>query len=76
MTPSRCSGREEFESGALAFHDGSDVGVGIDDDEFWEALESKREPVKQVIFLLNITQVGEYACTWANLVVVDIPEGV
>ncbi|GMH93928.1 hypothetical protein TL16_g12760 [Triparma laevis f. inornata] len=67
---------EEFESGALAFHDGSDVGVGIDDDEFWEALESKREPVKQVIFLLNITQVGEYACTWANLVVVDIPEGV
>ncbi|GMH56193.1 hypothetical protein TrLO_g5425 [Triparma laevis f. longispina] len=33
--------------------------------------------VTQAIFLLNITKVGDYACTFAaNLVVVDIPEGV
>ncbi|GMH79062.1 hypothetical protein TrLO_g7740 [Triparma laevis f. longispina] len=33
--------------------------------------------VTRVIFLLNITKIGKYACYFAvNLVVVDIPEGV
>ena len=68
----------DFRSGVLAFHNGNDVGVGRDDDDlFWESLRAKRTPVKQVIFLLNITKVGARACWGAvNLVVVDIPEGV
>ncbi|GMH96699.1 hypothetical protein TrST_g5294 [Triparma strigata] len=41
------------------------------------ALEKSRRLTKQVIFLLNITKVGNHACTLAiNLVVVEIPEGV
>ena len=33
--------------------------------------------MKRVIFLLDITKVGECACKWAaNLVLVDIPEGI
>ncbi|GMI11699.1 hypothetical protein TrLO_g5498 [Triparma laevis f. longispina] len=68
----------DFESGVLAFYGGKDVGVGRDYDvEFWILLRSKREPVTRVIFLLNITKLGKFACRWAiNLVVVDIPEGV
>ncbi|GMH65068.1 hypothetical protein TrST_g3423 [Triparma strigata] len=35
------------------------------------------QQVKKVVFLLNITKVGVYACYYAfNLVVVDIPEGI
>ncbi|GMH67903.1 hypothetical protein TrLO_g3035 [Triparma laevis f. longispina] len=71
---------EDFTSGELLVHDGKDVGggaitgSGIPD---WGGLKAKREPVKRVMFLLNITKVGKYACHRAvNLVVVDIPEGV
>ncbi|GMI04327.1 hypothetical protein TrLO_g10861 [Triparma laevis f. longispina] len=44
----------------------------------WKSrLKDMRKLVTRVIFLLNITKVGEYACYWAvNLVVVDIPEGI
>ncbi|GMH76296.1 hypothetical protein TL16_g07031 [Triparma laevis f. inornata] len=46
-------------------------------DEFTEKLSKEREVVTRVIFLLNITKVGDKVCWWAiNLVVVDIPEGV
>ncbi|GMH98901.1 hypothetical protein TrLO_g14209 [Triparma laevis f. longispina] len=62
---------EDFESGVLAFHDGNDIS-----SEEVKAQEERRKPVKRVIFLLNI-MVGENACRFAaNLVVVDIPEGV
>ena len=41
------------------------------------ARRDRRELVTRVIFLLNITKIGERTCLWAyNLVVVDIPEGV
>ncbi|GMH65771.1 hypothetical protein TrLO_g14502 [Triparma laevis f. longispina] len=67
---------QDFRRGVLAFHGGNDMGVG-GDEEFWDSLRAKREPVTRVIFLLNITKVGRSACAWAvNLVVVDIPEGV
>ncbi|GMH76921.1 hypothetical protein TrLO_g9979 [Triparma laevis f. longispina] len=69
----------EFESGVLAFQDGNDVEVGIDDEdpEFWGSLETTRKVVKRVILLINITKFRENACLYsANLVVVDIPEGV
>ncbi|GMH60372.1 hypothetical protein TrLO_g3812 [Triparma laevis f. longispina] len=47
-----------------------DVGGGL------EYVKAKREPVKRVIFLLNIMTVGDGACCYTSLFVVDIPEGV
>ncbi|GMH52649.1 hypothetical protein TL16_g01277 [Triparma laevis f. inornata] len=42
-----------------------------------EAREERNKLVTQVIFLLNITKVGDHACCGAaNLVLVEIPEGV
>ncbi|GMH75527.1 hypothetical protein TrLO_g7239 [Triparma laevis f. longispina] len=59
-------------SGALVVHGGKDIS---EDDA--EALAERRELVTRVIFLLNITKVGNGACFWAdNLAVVEIPEGV
>ncbi|GMI00077.1 hypothetical protein TrVE_jg14308 [Triparma verrucosa] len=41
------------------------------------ARRQKMEEVTKVVFLLNITKVGDFACCDAsNLVVVDIPEGI
>ncbi|GMH90907.1 hypothetical protein TL16_g11904 [Triparma laevis f. inornata] len=63
---------ESVESGVIMVHDGKDID---EDDAF--ARKDRRELVTQVIFLLNITKVGDYACEWAtNLVVVDVPGGV
>ncbi|GMH55397.1 hypothetical protein TL16_g11648 [Triparma laevis f. inornata] len=59
-------------SGEIIVHDGKNISH---DDA--EAREKRCELVTRVIFLLNITKVGEQACRYAaNLVVVDIPEGV
>ncbi|GMI17309.1 hypothetical protein TrLO_g681 [Triparma laevis f. longispina] len=63
---------EDFRSGILLFHDGKDTSW-VDAD----VRKERRKLVTRVIFLLNIPKVGERACMWAaNLVVVDIPEGV
>ncbi|GMH77883.1 hypothetical protein TL16_g07570 [Triparma laevis f. inornata] len=60
---------EGVESGALMVHDRKDLGETI--------LEEKHKLVTRVIFLLNITKVGENACYYAvDLVVVDISDGV
>ncbi|GMH62510.1 hypothetical protein TrLO_g2976 [Triparma laevis f. longispina] len=69
---------DDVESGAMIVHDRNDIEVGRDkNDEYWEAFEFRRKLVTRVIFLLNITKVGDRACTFsANLVVVDISEGV
>ena len=54
---------------AMIVHEGSDVNHMQD--------RLQRDDVTQVVFLLNITKVGIYACYKASiLVVVDIPEGV
>ena len=54
---------EGVKSGKFLVHDGDDVGVGKERDaEFWGSLSAKRESVKRVIFLLDITKVGDYAC--------------
>ncbi|GMH94138.1 hypothetical protein TrVE_jg12617 [Triparma verrucosa] len=47
-------------------------------DLSWEEADSERmKQVTKVVFLLNITKVGNYAFAFAsNLVVVDIPEGI
>ncbi|GMH69628.1 hypothetical protein TL16_g05205 [Triparma laevis f. inornata] len=62
----------EFESGVLTNHGGNDINC-----QTANARRERRKLVTRVIFLLNITKVGDGACCYAaNLVVVDIPEGV
>ncbi|GMH62702.1 hypothetical protein TL16_g03533 [Triparma laevis f. inornata] len=69
-------------SGELMVHGGKDIRDWARNnlsnyDEYRDALKAKHEPVKRVIFHLNITKVGVRACRYAtNLVVVDIPEGI
>ncbi|GMI04173.1 hypothetical protein TrVE_jg7035 [Triparma verrucosa] len=67
----------EFEDepfGEIIVHGGNDISVG-------EAISDSRmegmEQVTKVVFLLNITKIGDRACLYASdLVVVDIPEGI
>jgi len=65
----------EFEDepfGGMIVHGANDIS--------WEEAVARKERMKQVtkvVFLLNITKVGDYVCYIAsNLVVVDIPEGI
>ena len=60
---------ESVESGSMIVHSGNDLKFSIHWGE-------RRERVMWVIFLLNITKVGDHACSGANIIVVDIPEGV
>ncbi|GMH71751.1 hypothetical protein TrLO_g7 [Triparma laevis f. longispina] len=63
---------EGVRSGELMVHDGKDIGP--EDDE---TQQEWRTRAIRVIFFLDITKVGGWACYAAsNLVVVDIPEGV
>ncbi|GMH48151.1 hypothetical protein TL16_g00230 [Triparma laevis f. inornata] len=63
---------EGVSSGDLMVHAGKDIS--------FVAANSRKERCKlitRVIFILNITKVGEYACEFAcNLVIVDIPDGI
>ncbi|GMI11445.1 hypothetical protein TrVE_jg945 [Triparma verrucosa] len=61
----------KIESGGMIVVGGNDLSC---DEAF--AQEERRSLVTQVVFLLNIAKVGDRACSRANLVVVDIPEGV
>ncbi|GMI01276.1 hypothetical protein TrST_g11731 [Triparma strigata] len=58
--------------GEIIVHGGNDIG--------WQEANAKEERMKEVakvVFLLNITKVGDCVCKYAdNLVVVDIPEGI
>ncbi|GMH67283.1 hypothetical protein TL16_g04640 [Triparma laevis f. inornata] len=61
---------EGVQSGELMVHNGTDISCDVA-----EAQEEKHKLVTRVIYLLNITKVGKYACCFAiNLIVVDIPE--
>ncbi|GMH74735.1 hypothetical protein TrLO_g3367 [Triparma laevis f. longispina] len=64
---------EGVESGEIMVHDGYDISsIGG-----WKYRRERRKLATRVIFLLNITKVGQHECHWAvNLFVVDIPEGV
>ncbi|GMI11925.1 hypothetical protein TrVE_jg12540 [Triparma verrucosa] len=61
-----------IESGVMIVIGGNDIG--------WKEAFAQRERrgfLTQVVFLLNITKVGDRACKYASiLVVVEIPEGV
>ena len=60
------------ESSVILVHDGNVISEDVAD-----ILREKHKLVTRVIFLLDISQVGDAACQWAiNLVVVDIPEGI
>ncbi|GMH62803.1 hypothetical protein TL16_g06151 [Triparma laevis f. inornata] len=65
---------KDRESGAIMVHDGKGIS--------WfevppDPREERRKLVTLVIFLLNVTKIGEHACHLAaNLVVFDIPEGI
>ncbi|GMI10313.1 hypothetical protein TrVE_jg4465 [Triparma verrucosa] len=60
--------------GEIIVHGGNDISVS----EAWsDARKEKMKQVAKVVFLLNVTKVGERACYYAsNLVDVDIPEGI
>ncbi|GMH99676.1 hypothetical protein TrLO_g1739 [Triparma laevis f. longispina] len=62
---------EGVRSGAIIVHDRNDLSpMGL------LARKAKRQLASQVIFFLNVTKVGVWACYYAhNLIVVDIPEG-
>ncbi|GMH90486.1 hypothetical protein TL16_g11783 [Triparma laevis f. inornata] len=63
---------ECVKSGAIIVHDGKSISVS-------EALARRERPelLTRVIFLLNITKVGNRACQFtSNLVIVVNPEGV
>ncbi|GMH52708.1 hypothetical protein TL16_g01293 [Triparma laevis f. inornata] len=63
---------ESVESGMMMVQGGNDISYAE-----IEAREEMRELVTQVIFLLNVTKVGDRTCMLAtNLVVVHISEGV
>ena len=52
-------------------------GNDVSYDEAWtNARQESMKQVSLVVFLLNITKVGKYACAFASILVVDIPEGI
>jgi hypothetical protein len=58
--------------GSLLVHGGNDISHVKAD-----ALEERRKNVMDVVFLLNITTIGEYACCdCESLVTVVVPEGI
>ncbi|GMH94983.1 hypothetical protein TL16_g13050 [Triparma laevis f. inornata] len=63
---------EGVESSELMVHDGMDFSS----DEAYAKWERRQLVTRDLIFLLNITKVGDCACKFTNLIVVDIPEGV
>ncbi|GMI07656.1 hypothetical protein TrLO_g13220 [Triparma laevis f. longispina] len=59
---------EGVKSGEIMIHDGKDIS---------EARGERRKLAMRVVLLLNVTKVGKFGCFYAaNLVVVDIPEGI
>ncbi|GMH97583.1 hypothetical protein TrVE_jg1592 [Triparma verrucosa] len=67
----------EFEDepfGEIIVHGGNDLSW---DEANSAAREERIQQVTKVVFLLNVTKVGDLACCFASiLVVVDIPEGI
>ncbi|GMH58278.1 hypothetical protein TrST_g9597 [Triparma strigata] len=67
----------EFEDepfGEVIVHGGNDISWH---EASSDAMQERMKQVTKVVFLLNITKVGNFACLLAsNLIVVDIPEGI
>ncbi|GMH92557.1 hypothetical protein TrST_g7258 [Triparma strigata] len=66
--------KEDEPFGEIIVHGGNDISYS--EAESTERKERMKQ-VTKVVFLLNITNVGDNACRYAsNLVTVDIPEGI
>ncbi|GMH61347.1 hypothetical protein TrST_g6691 [Triparma strigata] len=65
---------EDEPSAEIIVHGGNDL---IYDEAMFDEREEGMAQVTKVVFLLNITKAGDYACMRASiLVAVDIPEGI
>ncbi|GMH66229.1 hypothetical protein TrST_g11469 [Triparma strigata] len=65
---------EDEPYGEIIVHGGNDVSYEVVDSD---GREEGMEQVTKVVFLMNITKVGDFACFKASiLVAVDIPEGI
>ncbi|GMH96579.1 hypothetical protein TrVE_jg8142 [Triparma verrucosa] len=65
---------EDEPFGEIIVHGGNDISL---DKARSTARKERIKQVSSVVFLLNITKVGNFACFYAsNLVIVDIPEGI
>ncbi|GMH49049.1 hypothetical protein TrVE_jg4223 [Triparma verrucosa] len=65
---------EDEPFGEIIVHGGNDIDY---DEARSDARYEGMTQVTTVVFLLNITKVGDHACFYASiLVVVDIPEGI
>ncbi|GMH88697.1 hypothetical protein TrST_g13664 [Triparma strigata] len=65
---------EDEPYGEVIVHGGNDISYGKANSD---GRVERIKQVTKVVFLLNITKVGDHACMYAsNLVVVDIPEGI
>ncbi|GMH64483.1 hypothetical protein TrST_g92 [Triparma strigata] len=65
---------EDEPYGGMIVHGGNDVSW---DEARSDAREERMKQVTKVVFLLNVTKVGDYVCRFADiLVAVDIPEGI
>ncbi|GMH54569.1 hypothetical protein TrST_g12186 [Triparma strigata] len=65
---------EDEPFGEIIVHGGNDLSW---EEASSDEREERMKQVTKVVFLLNITKVGDHACLYASiLVVVDIPEGI
>ncbi|GMH96560.1 hypothetical protein TrVE_jg8134 [Triparma verrucosa] len=65
---------EDEPFGEIIVHGGNDVSEGEAESD---VRMDKMEQVTKIVFLLNITKVGDHACLFASiLITVDIPEGI
>ncbi|GMI09771.1 hypothetical protein TrVE_jg10209 [Triparma verrucosa] len=65
---------EDEPFGEIIVRGGNDISLS---EAISDARKERIKQVTKVVFLLNITKVGDYACCFASiLVAVDIPEGI
>ncbi|GMH91088.1 hypothetical protein TrST_g10015 [Triparma strigata] len=65
---------EDEPFGEVIVHGGNDISG---EEAISDVRKDRMKQVSSVVFLLNITKVGDRACCYAsNLVIVDIPEGI
>ncbi|GMH83860.1 hypothetical protein TrST_g9398 [Triparma strigata] len=60
----------------IIVHGGNDISEDISLAGVSVTKQERMKQVTNVVFLLNITKVGDRACAYASILVVDIPEGI
>ena len=64
---------EDEPFGEIIVHGGNDIS---DEEAHSDVREERMDQVTNVVFLLNITKVGDHACYEASILVADIPKGI